>query len=151
MSKINKIEYNSFLVEIKTKIQNSRIKALKSVNKEMINLYWELGKSIVERQERNGWGKAIVENIANDLQQSFPSIQGFSSQNLWRMRKFYMNYKDNEKLAPLVREISWSHNMLIVFQGSDYNPKLQPLVAQNKYQTSSLAGRNCRKTLHLQK
>ena len=113
MSKINKIEYNSFLVEIKTKIQNSRIKALKSVNKEMINLYWELGKSIVERQERNGWGKAIVENIANDLQQSFPSIQGFSSQNLWRMRKFYMNYKDNEKLAPLVREISWSHNIII--------------------------------------
>jgi len=65
------------------------------------------------KQDQFGWGKTIVENLSSDLQKEFHGMQGFSSQNLWRMRKFYLTYQDDKKLAPLVREIGWSHNILI--------------------------------------
>ena len=75
---------------------------------------WDLGKLIVEKQKEAGWGKSIVEKLANDLQIEFPGIQGYSTQNLWRMRQLYETYANNSKLSPLVREISWSHNLVIL-------------------------------------
>jgi len=93
--------------------------ALKQVNKELILLYWSIGKSIVIRQEKFGWGKSVVETLSNDLQKEFVGVKGFSSQNLWRMRKFYEEYNANEKLAPMVREIGWSHNILILEKCKD--------------------------------
>jgi predicted nuclease of restriction endonuclease-like (RecB) superfamily len=68
---------------------------------------------IVEQQEKHSWGKAIVDNVADDLQKDFPGMSGFSSRNLWYMRNFYLNYKDNEILQPLVAEISWTKNIVI--------------------------------------
>ena len=85
----------------------------------MLALYWEIGKSIVEKQKEYGWGKAIVETLSKDLRNEFPGLQGYSMQNLWRMRKFYSEYHQNEKLSPLVREISWSHNTVIIDQCKD--------------------------------
>ena len=113
MAEIHPKEYLVFFNEVKEKIYRSQLRAMKAVNKELIELYYELGKMIMAKQETLGWGKSVVENLSNDLQEEFPGIQGFSSQNMWRMRKFYKEYKDNEKLAPLVREIGWSHNVLI--------------------------------------
>jgi predicted nuclease of restriction endonuclease-like (RecB) superfamily len=113
MNKIKPSDYQDFVKEIKEKIYESQYKALKAVNVELITLNWDIGKSIVMKQNEFGWGKAVVENLSNDLQKEFVGMQGFSSQNLWRMRKFYLTYKDNKKLAPLVREIGWSHNLLI--------------------------------------
>lgn len=113
MAEIHPKEYLVFFNEVKEKIYRSQLRAMKAVNKELIKLYYELGKMIMAKQETLGWGKSVVENLSNDLQEEFPGIQGFSSQNMWRMRKFYKEYKDNEKLAPLVREIGWSHNVLI--------------------------------------
>ncbi len=104
-------EYSHFLLEIKTRIRDAQYAALKAVNTELIQLYWDIGKKIVEKQE---WGKSIVETLAQDLQLEYPGIKGFSSANLWRMRNFYLNYKDSEKLAPLVREISWAKNLIIM-------------------------------------
>ena len=104
---MDKDGYNTFLTEIKDKIRKAQYEALKSVNKELIALYRDIGKMIVERQEKYGWGRSVVENLAKDLQNEFHGIQGFSAANLWRTRAFYMQYKDNEKLAPLVREISY--------------------------------------------
>jgi len=69
-------------------------------------MYWDIGKSIVAKQEKLGWGKAIVETLAKNLQKDFPGIQGFFVQNLWNMRQFYSSYKGNSKLQPLVGEIS---------------------------------------------
>ncbi len=106
--------YINFLEEIKEKIYQSQYKALKAVNTELINLYWELGKSIIEKQKQYGWGKSVVENLAKDLQKEFPGTRGYSSSNLWRMKGFYQEYYENEKLAPLVREIGWSHNLVIL-------------------------------------
>ena len=68
----------------------------------------------MSRQQEQGWGRSVVEQLANDLQQEFPGVTGFSASNLWRMRSFFRTYAKNEKLAPLVREIGWSHNIIIV-------------------------------------
>jgi predicted nuclease of restriction endonuclease-like (RecB) superfamily len=114
MSSVVTTEYKTFLKEIKERIYKAQYDALKAVNKELINLYWDIGRSIVAKQEKLGWGKAIVETLAKDLQKEFPGIQGFSSANLWRMRNFYLTYRLNEKLAPLVREISWTKNVIIM-------------------------------------
>jgi predicted nuclease of restriction endonuclease-like (RecB) superfamily len=69
---------------------------------------------ILARQEKFGWGKSIVENLSKDLQYDFPGMIGFSTDNLWRMRKFYLNYKGNEKLARMVQEISWAKNIVVM-------------------------------------
>lgn len=108
------IEYSLFLSEIKERIRDAQYVALKVVNKELIILYWDIGKKIVEQQEKYGWGKSIVETLASDLQKEYPGIKGFSNANLWRMKTFYLNYKNSEKLAPLVREISWAKNIIIM-------------------------------------
>ena len=93
MSVVVTAEYKTFLKEIKERIYKAQYDALKAVNKELINLYWDIGRSIVAKQDALGWGKAIVETLAKDLQKEFPGIQGFSSANLWRMRNFYLSYR----------------------------------------------------------
>jgi predicted nuclease of restriction endonuclease-like (RecB) superfamily len=106
--------YNNFVREIKQRIRAAQYEALKAVNKEMILLYLDIGKKIVENQKKYGWGKAIVETLAKDLQAEFPGVAGYSADNLWRMRKFYLNYAHKPKLAPLVQEIAWAHNIVIM-------------------------------------
>lgn len=113
MSNISNTDYDAFLQVVKEQVYTSQHKALKQVNKQLIKLYWSIGKSIVEKQELFGWGKSVVTTLSEDLQKEFVGVKGFSSQNLWRMRKFYEQYKEKEKLAPMVREIGWSHNILI--------------------------------------
>lgn len=110
---IKKNEYRLFLKSLKERIHSAQYEALKVVNKELINLYWDIGKMIVEQQEKESWGKSVVENIANDLQLDFPGLRGFSAANLWRMRTLYIEYKNHKILAPLVREISWTKNIVI--------------------------------------
>lgn len=110
----NDHDYIKFLSDIKDRIREAQYSALKSVNKELISLYWDLGKSIVEKQEECGWGKAVVETLAKDLQKEYPGIKGFSSQNLWYMRQFFLNYRNNSKLQPLAGEISWFKNVVIM-------------------------------------
>jgi predicted nuclease of restriction endonuclease-like (RecB) superfamily len=116
---IIKSDYETFLAEIKERIRQSQYDALKAVNKELIKLYWDIGKMIVEKQKKYGWGKSIVENLARDLQKEFPGMRGLSSRNLWYMRDFYLTYKDKPKLQPLVAEISWTHNIIIMERCKD--------------------------------
>ncbi len=111
--------YKSFLAEIKDKIHNAQYNALKQVNRTLLALYWEIGKSIVEKQQQHGWGKSIVETLSKDLQNEFVGVQGYSADNLWRMRKFYLHYEANTKLAPMVQEISWSHNIIVMEKCKD--------------------------------
>ena len=109
----NDNEFQIFVKEIKERILSSQYEALKKVNKELINLYWNIGKDIVTKQEAYGWGKSVVENLSAELQKEFVGIKGFSAQNLWNMRQFYLEYYQNEKLQTLSREIGWSHNVEI--------------------------------------
>jgi predicted nuclease of restriction endonuclease-like (RecB) superfamily len=74
---------------------------------------------IVERQREASRGESVVENLAKDLQAEFPGIQGFGARNIWRMRDFYLTYRSNEKLTPLVSEIGWPHNLIILQKCKD--------------------------------
>jgi predicted nuclease of restriction endonuclease-like (RecB) superfamily len=112
-------DYPRLLTEIKERIRSAQYEALKAVNKELVGLYWDIGRMIVERQDVEGWGKAVVEQLAADLRTEFPGVGGFSSSNLWRMKAFFEAYTGREKLAPLVREIGWSHNLAILERCKD--------------------------------
>ncbi|MHC5772602.1 PDDEXK nuclease domain-containing protein [Nostoc sp.] len=111
--------YRHLLMEIKQRIRSAQYEALKAVNREMINLYWDIGQIIVTQQQGASWGKSVVEQLSKDLQAEFPGISGFSTANLWRMRLFYESYVNNEKLARMVREIGWTHNLVIVEKCKD--------------------------------
>lgn len=76
-------DYGHFLGEIKERIRSAQYEALRKVNRELISLYWDIGRLIVERQRGAGWGKSVVENLAEDLQAEFPGIAGFSARNIW--------------------------------------------------------------------
>lgn len=105
--------FTTFVKEIKSKILSSQYEALKAVNKELINLYWEIGKNILEKQNTFGWGKSVVKNLSHELQKEFIGMKGFSERNLWNMRTFYIEYKENIKLQALTAQIGWTHNVVI--------------------------------------
>ena len=111
--------YARLVADIKDRIRSAQYDALKAVNKALIALYWDIGKLIVERQKGDSWRKAVVERLAADLRAEFPGVGGFSASNLWRMKLFFETYQPAEKLAPLVREIAWSHNLVILERCSD--------------------------------
>ena len=111
--------YDSLLGEIRERIRSAQYEALRVVNKELIALYWDTGHMIVERQKVEGWGKSVVQRLAADLQKDFPGMQGFSAQNLWYMRQLYLEYSGKPKLQPLVGEISWSKNLVIMASCKD--------------------------------
>lgn len=100
--------------EIISIIDNARTRAMRAVNAELINMYWEIGSYISEKVGRDGWGKNTVSEFSDFLQNYYPSAKGFSPQNIWRMKQFYETYRGKEKLSPLVREVSWSNNLLIL-------------------------------------
>lgn len=113
MSELSASNYNELLIEIKHRIRSAQYEALKAVNKELIALYWDIGRMIITSQQGETWGKSVVKNLSKDLQAEFPGISGFSAANLWRMKLFYETYVNKEKLAPLVREIGWTHNLVL--------------------------------------
>ncbi len=84
------IGYPEVLEEIKTRIHAAQIRASLSINRELISLYWDIGKAIVRRQEIEGWGRSVVERLSTDIQKEFPDIRGFSPQNLWHMRSLFL-------------------------------------------------------------
>lgn len=94
-------------------IKQSRTNAIKAVNAELINLYWNIGEYISKKIEQSEWGDSVVTELANFIQTHEPEIKGFSDKNIWRMKQFYETYKDFPKLSTLLREISWSHNLAI--------------------------------------
>ena len=99
-------EYLHFRNDIMRRIRSAQYEAMRAVNKEMISLYWEIGKQITERQKQLGWGKSVVENLSRDIQEEFPGIQGFGQRNIRNMVRFFSEYQSNEILQPLVAEIS---------------------------------------------
>lgn len=94
-------------------IKQSRINAIRVVNVELINLYWNVGEYISKKIEQSEWGDSVVTELANFIQTHEPEIKGFSDKNIWRMKQFYETYNDFPKLSPVVREISWTNNLLI--------------------------------------
>lgn len=95
-------------------IDSARSKAVASVNTALIDLYWNIGEHISQKVDAEEWGRGTVEALSLHIQRKQPAMSGFSASNLWRMRQFFETYRDDVKLAPLVRELPWSHNLLIL-------------------------------------
>jgi predicted nuclease of restriction endonuclease-like (RecB) superfamily len=100
--------------EITQLIRAAKYRALKSVNVELINLYWQVGEYISTKVESAEWGMAVVDHLAEYLQRTQPDLKGFNRRNLYRMRQFYETYRSNENVSPLVTQISWSNHLLIL-------------------------------------
>lgn len=104
-------DYQELLTAVKERIQAGRVRAHLAANQELVRLYWDLGKLIVERQESQGWGKAVVKRLSADLCADFSEMKGLSLSNLWRMRSFYLAYnQDLTILAQPVRELKTSES-----------------------------------------
>lgn len=113
------LHYQAFLKDILSKIQQARYEMLKTVSKQTVSLYWDIGKSVSEKVQREQWGKSVVEQLSKDLQTEFPGIRGFSARNIWNMKNLYEFYTKNEKLQPLVAEIGWTQNCIILEKCKD--------------------------------
>ena len=132
-SSILSAEYLDFKNEITSRIRSAQYEALKAVNKEMIALYWEIGRRITEQQAALGWGKSVVENLSRDIQKEFPGIKGFGVSNMWDMARFYAEYRSNEILQPLVGEISWSKHIVILTKCKEPQQRQFYILATKKY------------------
>lgn len=106
--------YGSLLIAVKDRVRSAQYEALRAVNRELVQLYWDIGHMIAGRQGDDTWGKSVVKRLSEDLQREFPGIAGFSVQNLWYMRQFYLTYSDDLKLQPLVGAISWTKHLVIM-------------------------------------
>ena len=135
--------YKKWIVELKDKIRTTQIKAAMTVNRELLNLYWELGRDICEKQEKANWGEGLIDQLAKDLSAAFPDIKGFSVRNLFYIRKWYLFYRGLEIVPQVVAElgkapqtqgvvivqqvvavIPWGHNLHIITKCSDVQEAL---------------------------
>lgn len=108
-------DYSNTLVEIKERVRKSRYFSLRAVNKELIKLYWDVGKTVSEKSSNN-WGSKVIEKLALDLQTEFSGVKGFSANNIARMKAFYETYRDTPKLAQVVQELPWGQNIELIYK-----------------------------------
>jgi predicted nuclease of restriction endonuclease-like (RecB) superfamily len=102
--------------EVVQLIQSAKQRAVQTVNTQLIELYWQVGSYISQKLAQAEWGDGVVPQLADYLAQTQPGLRGFTRSNLFRMRKFYETYREDEKVAPLVRQLPWTHNLLILNQ-----------------------------------
>jgi len=108
-------DYQNWLDQIKTKIKTAQYRAALSVHSVLLELYWEMGKEIVEKQKVEAWGSGFIEQFAADLRKSFPDIKGFSKRNVYAIRQWYLFYSERFEFVPqAVAQIPWGHNRLIL-------------------------------------
>lgn len=123
---------HNFIADVKEKVRRAQYEALKVVNTQLIQLYWEIGRSIADKQSES-WGKAIVPSLSKELQNEFPGIGGFSTTNLWLMAQFYSEYQAVEFLQPLVGEISWTKHTAILNKCKNNQERQFYILATKKF------------------
>jgi len=107
--------YSIWLEAIRQRIRAAQLKAAQAVNAQLLEVYWELGKEIVQKQNEAGWGDSVLEQLSSDLRVSFPDMKGFSRRNLYAIRQWYLFYNQAFEFVPqIVAQIPWGHNRLII-------------------------------------
>ncbi|MBW4615712.1 MAG: DUF1016 family protein [Desmonostoc vinosum HA7617-LM4] len=106
--------YDAFLSTLKQRIRTAQVRAALAVNHELVLLYWQIGREILQRQQEEGWGTKVIERIAKDLKREFPDIKGFSRTNLLYMRAFAEAYPDEQFVQQLGGQIPWRHNCVLL-------------------------------------
>ena len=120
-------------------IENARESAFIAVNRELINMYWDIGEYVSRSVAESGWGKSVVKDFSDFIQNRYVGIKGFSPQNIWRMKQFYETYRGNEKLSALLREISWTNNLQILSSKTDEEREFYlTLSVKNRYSSREL-------------
>lgn len=112
-------DYVVLFAEVKERVRAAQYQALRAVNRELVGLYWDIGRMIVERQTNAEHGAAIAERLAEDLRREFPGVNGYSRRNIFYMREFYQAYCTLPKVQPLVAQIGWTHNLVILQRCDD--------------------------------
>ena len=128
-TEVSAVNYTKFITSLKTKVRSAQIKGAIAVNRELIKLYWDIGKDIFEKQKLKGWGSSVLERAAKDLQNEFPGVEGFSRRNMFRMKAFYQAYqKVPQAVAQLenlaIFSIPWGHNAVILEKIKDTAERL---------------------------
>jgi predicted nuclease of restriction endonuclease-like (RecB) superfamily len=116
MSELLPLDYQTYLAQLKERIRSAHVKAALAVNRELVLLYWGIGRDILQRQAQQGWGTKVIDQLARDLKQEFPEMSGLSSRNLKYMRAFAEAYPDELIVQQLVAQIPWGHNVRILDQ-----------------------------------
>jgi len=117
MTELTDTHYQQWLGELKQTIQSSQQSATLAVNKSLLKLYWQLGKSILQQQKEQGWGAKVIQQVAKDLKQAFPHLKGFSRANLMYMRSFaeaWPNFADDSIVQQAVGQLPWGHNLVLL-------------------------------------
>lgn len=116
--------YPDWLAELKTRIHHAQQRAVQAVNRELVQLYWQIGRDILERQSREGWGAKVIERLAHDLRTAFPDMKGFSRANLMYMRAFAEAWPDAEIVQQAVGQLPWGHNLVLLAKLKDSQQRL---------------------------
>lgn len=111
--------YPEFFADLKARIRSAQVRAALSVNRELVLLYWQIGKSILARQEEEGWGAKVIARLSRDLSREFPEVKGFSTRNLKYMRAFAVAYSDETFVQQVAAQIPWFHNCVILDKLAD--------------------------------
>ena len=134
MSSVEKSGYADLLIGIKARVHSARVRVSLAANRELILLYWDIGRMVAERQEAEGWGSSVIDRLSADIRHEFPGIKGFSSRNIWRMKLFYLSYKKqviklpqaaaeieslDEGALPDIFRVPWYHNVLLLEKVKD--------------------------------
>ena len=121
--------YADWLADLKGRIHGAQQRATLAVNRELVLLYWQIGRDILQRQAAQGWGAKVIERLAQDLRVAFPEMKGFSRANLMYMRAFAQAWPDAEIVQQAVGQLPWGHNLVLLTQLKD--PELRLAYAQN--------------------
>lgn len=117
-------EYEALLTQLKDRIRQARVRSALAVNRELVILYWQIGREILQRQTDQGWGSKVIDRIAQDLRQEFPEMKGFSPRNLHYMRAFADTYLDESVLQQVVANLPWGHNVRLMEAVKDPEERL---------------------------
>jgi predicted nuclease of restriction endonuclease-like (RecB) superfamily len=136
-----KKKYQNDFATVYCMITDAKSKAWQQVNNILINLYWNIGRYVSEKTQKDGWGKSVVEELSLHIVSESPSIKGFSARNIWRMKQFYEAYTDQPKLSTLLTEISWSNHLHILSKSKTIDEKVYylELAAKNHYYARDFA------------
>jgi len=107
-------DYETFLTDLKVRIRSAQVRAALAVNRELVLLYWQIGRDILVRQQQQGWGAKVIQNLSKDLKQEFPEMKGFSRSNLLYMRAFAQAFPDEAIVQEALGQITWYHNVALL-------------------------------------
>ena len=128
-NEIEKIKVEQF-AEVVSMIQQTKANVISIANTALIDLYWKVGKYIFDKIIVSEWGDGVVKQLAEYIEKTSPDVKGFSDKNLWRIKQFYETYCDaDEKLSPVVRQISWTNNLIIMSRAKSAEERVFYLIS----------------------